>query len=99
MKSNMGRPKSTEPLSKNAEQSYERHYQKGVVLTYLDKIPEKPIGYIVDSISGEIIKITDDNGNVNVDTFVLQFGKSAPKLPTQEDYINPHTRTISKALS
>ena len=49
MKSNMGRPKSTEPLSKNAEQSYERHYQKGVVLTYLDKIPEKPIGYIVDS--------------------------------------------------
>ncbi len=83
--SNMGRPN-------------ERHYLKGVVLTYLDKIPEKPIGYIVDKVSGEIIKTTDDNGNVNVDTFVLQFGKTAPKLPAQSDYINPHTKTFSEVL-
>ena len=99
MRSKMGRPKSDKHSSKNAEQSYERSYKKGLLLTYLDVIPEKPIGYIIDRLSGEIIKTTDDKGNLTVDTFVLQFGKTPPKLPQQSGYINPHTRAVSETLS
>jgi hypothetical protein len=64
----------------NAEKAYERHYQKSHMLRVLDEIPEKPIGHFTDVSTGEIIQITNEKGFIDVDTFILQFGKPAPKL-------------------
>jgi hypothetical protein len=64
-------------------------------LRILEEIPKQPIGYLKDS-HDQIIQITDEKGNINVDTYVLQFGNMAPKQDTVKRYDNPLTKYISK---
>ena len=73
-----------------------KKYKRGESsLPVLDKIPEPPIGYLIDS-KGSIIQTTDEKGYINVDTYVLQFGNMAPKPETAKRYTNPLSKHISK---
>ena len=65
-------------------------------LTILDTIPKKPIGYLTHM--GQIIQITDGKGNINVDTFVLQFGTQSPKPSPNKVYINSASADASRLL-
>ena len=78
------------------EKKEPKKYQKGdSSLRILEEIPEPPIGYLKDS-HGQIVQITDEKGNINVDTFVLQFGKIAPKLDAVDRFDNPLTKELNK---
>jgi len=82
----------------NAKKSYERHYQKNHILRVLNKKPEKPIGYFTNSITNEIIQTTDENGMVNVNEFVLQFGRISTRVEPKGHYTNHLTEQLSKII-
>tara|TARA_R110000851_G_scaffold294642_1_gene449359 strand:+ start:616 stop:906 length:291 start_codon:yes stop_codon:yes gene_type:complete len=91
----IGRPR-IENKTKNGEQSFNRNYDKCITLRVLKEIPEKPIGYLRDRTSGDIIQTTDENGNINVSDFVLVYGKPAPKFGTQKESSEIKTHSIPK---
>lgn len=79
------------------EKKEPKKYKKGTSsLKVLTTIPKKPIGYLTHM--GQIIQTTDDKGNVNVDSFVLQFGTQAPKPGPNRIHINPATAHASRLL-
>lgn len=79
------------------EKKEPKKYKKGTSsLKVVTTIPKKPIGYLTHM--GQIIQTTDDKGNVNVDSFVLQFGTQAPKPGPNKVHINPATAHASRLL-
>jgi len=89
----IGRP-IKENKSKNGVQSFERNYTQGATLRKLKTIPEKPIGYLINN--GDIIQITDDKGNIDVNNFILMYGTSAPKFGVQKADSDIKTHAIPR---
>ena len=79
------------------EKKEPKKYKKGTSsLKVITTIPKKPIGYLTHM--GQIIQTTDEKGNINVDSFVLQFGTQAPKPGPNRIHINPATSHASRLL-
>jgi len=80
-----------------AEKKAPKKYKSGSSsLTILSTIPKKPVGYLMHM--GSIVQTTDEKGNINVDSFVLQFGTQAPKPGPNKVHINPATAHASRLL-
>jgi len=70
--------------------------EKNKTLKVLTEIPNKPIGYLVNRNSGEIIQTTDNQGNINVNNFILVYGKLAPKFGVSGETSEIKTHAIPK---